>query len=180
MHAIGDEACRDALAVLRDVGCGGSLEHAQQLRREDLPLFARAGIVASIQPAHLLDDRGLVDELWAGSDSLAYAGRSLLAAGATLAFGSDAPVARLDPWLAIAAAVHRTDGAAPPWRPEESIDLRYALAASGARRLRVGDRADIVVLDTADPATLSPRDLGGRAGLGDVRRGAVRARAGAG
>ena len=148
VHAIGDEATRDALAVLDEVLVpGASLEHAQLLRREDLPRFRSSGVTASVQPAHLLDDRGLVDELWAGTPSVPFALRSLLDAGARLAFGSDAPVSPLDPWRGIAAAVHRTDGNGEPWRPEEAVSAEEALEASGGRRVRPGDAADLVVLD---------------------------------
>ena len=159
VHAIGDEANRDALVALADAGTGGSVEHAQLLRREDLALFAAAGVTASLQPAHLLDDAPLVEHHWAGTTSLPYAVRSVLDAGARVVLGSDAPVSPLDPWRSIAAAVHRTDGTMPPWHPQEAVPLEVALAASGARRVRPGDVADLVVLDVPDPAVLSPADL---------------------
>ena len=157
VHAIGDEAVRDALHALQ--GVRGSIEHAQLVRPEDLPLFAAGGVTASVQPAHLLDDAGLVDDVWRASGSLPYAVRALVDAGARVVFGSDAPVAPLDPWQGIAAAVHRTDGSSPPWRPEQAVPLELALAASGARRVRPGDRADLVVLDVPSPAGLSAADL---------------------
>ncbi len=165
VHAIGDEATRDALRALQGAGVRASVEHAQLLRRADLPLFASGGIagsggiLASLQPAHLLDDHALVDDLWRDSRSVPYAVRSLLDAGARVVLGSDAPVSPLDPWVGIAAAVHRTDGSIPPWRPQEAVTLEVALAASGARRVRVGERADLVVLDVPDPFALGPGDL---------------------
>ena len=162
VHAIGDEATRDALQALQALQTAGlraSLEHAQLLRPEDVPLFRAAGVVASLQPAHLLDDAPLVDDLWRGTPSLPYAVRTLVDAGAQVVLGSDAPVSPLDPWRSIAAAVHRTDGTAPPWRPEEAVPLEVALSASGARRLRPGDPADLFVLDLPDPAALSPAEL---------------------
>ncbi len=97
VHAIGDEATRDALRALQASAVRGSIEHAQLLRHEDLGLFAAAGVTASIQPAHLLDDAPLVDDLWRHSGSVAYAVRSLIDAGADVRFGSDAPVSPLDP-----------------------------------------------------------------------------------
>ncbi len=159
VHAIGDEATRDALQALQGAGVRASLEHAQLLRREDLPLFAAGAVTASVQPAHLLDDADLVEQVWRDSPSLPYAGRSLLDAGARLVLGSDAPVSPLDPWLAVAAAVHRTDGTRPPWHPHEALPLEVALAASGARRPAPGDAADLMVLDVPDPAALSAADL---------------------
>jgi predicted amidohydrolase YtcJ len=159
VHAIGDEATRDALHALQGAGVTASLEHAQLLRREDVPLFRSAGVVASVQPAHLLDDAPLVDDLWRDSPSEPYAVRLLVDAGVSTVLGSDAPVSAFDPWLGIAAAVHRSDGSAPPWRPEQAVPLEVAMSASGARRLRPGDPADLVVLDLPDPAVLSAADL---------------------
>lgn len=147
VHAIGDEANGIALQTLAEVGVPASVEHAQLLRREDLPGFRQAGVVASLQPAHLLDDHALVDHHWQGTPSLPFALRSLVETGARVVFGSDAPVSALDPWRSIAAAVHRTEGALDPWQPDEAVDVETALAASGARRVRAGDDADLVVLD---------------------------------
>ncbi len=163
VHAIGDEATRDALRALAEHGAGpaASIEHAQLLRREDVPLFGSggAGIVASVQPAHLLDDAVLVDDLWRHTRSVPYAVRLLVDAGVRTVFGSDAPVSAFDPWVGIAAAVHRSDGSAPPWRPDQAVPLEVALSASGARRSQTGDHADLVVLDVPDPAALSAGDL---------------------
>jgi predicted amidohydrolase YtcJ len=158
-HAIGDEANREALRALAEVGVRGSVEHAQLLRREDVALFQQAGVVASLQPAHLLDDHALVDHHWQGTPSLPFAVRSLVESGARVVFGSDAPVSPLNPWRSIAAAVHRTDGTLPPWRPGEAVPIDVALAASGARQVRAGDEADLVVLDVPHLDDASAADL---------------------
>ncbi len=65
-----------------------------------------------------------------------------------LAFGSDAPVAPLDPWDGIASAVTRTDDERPAWHPEQALSLVDAVAAScgGRADLRVGDVADLAVV----------------------------------
>jgi hypothetical protein len=80
----------------------------------------------------------------------------MLDAGVVLALGSDAPVAPLDPWLAMAAAVHRSADGREPWNPAESLTPAEALAAStdAQRTLSVGSRGDIVLLD-ADPIAVS-------------------------
>jgi predicted amidohydrolase YtcJ len=163
VHAIGDAANSMALQVFADTGAHGSIEHAQLLDTRDLERFAQLGVVASVQPEHALDDRDVADRYWAGRTRRAFPLRSLLDAGATLAFGSDAPVAPLDPWLAIGAAVHRTRNGRPRWHPEQEITVTEALAASmapGSRHtaLRPGDPADLIVLD-GDPFTVEPGAL---------------------
>lgn len=153
VHAIGDAANEVALNAFEAAGIRGRIEHAQFVRQEDFARFGRLGITASVQPAHALDDRDAADANWAGRTDRAFPLRSLLAAGATLAFGSDAPVAPLDPWTAMSAATTRSalDGRGP-WHPEQAITRQEALMASarGRARISAGDPADIAVLD-ADP-----------------------------
>jgi predicted amidohydrolase YtcJ len=137
-HAIGDRACAEALRTFGDggdAGAGNRIEHAQILRAEDLDLFARAGVAASVQPGHLWTD-------WRPSDRLlgpqrarrSYAFRSLLDHGAVLAMGSDAPVVPPDLQASLHAAVTRTDADGQPaggWHAEECITpLEWAAAAS--------------------------------------------------
>jgi predicted amidohydrolase YtcJ len=85
--------------------------------------------------------------------------------GAELAMGSDAPVSPLDPWLAIAAAVHRSADERPAWHPEQALTPKEALAASvdGQGAVHAGARADLVLLD-ADPLDPSgtPEDQAAR------------------
>ncbi|MFI7061490.1 amidohydrolase family protein [Kribbella sp. NPDC050124] len=90
----------------------------------------------------------------------AFAFGGLLAAGAELRLGSDAPVAPLDPWLSAAAAVHRSDDDRESWHPEQEIPVGAALDAStrGGRTPRAGGPADLVVLD-ADPMLAAVDDL---------------------
>jgi hypothetical protein len=118
----------------------------------DLPRFAALGVRASVQPAHLLDDRDVTAALWPDRQARSFALRSLLDAGADLRLGSDAPVAELDPWLSMAAAVHRSGDGREPWTPEQSLTPAEALAAStdGRGTLAPGAPADVVLLD-ADP-----------------------------
>ena len=76
-------------------------------------------------------------------------GRWLLDAGVSLVLGSDAPVSRLDPWLAMSAAVHRSADDRDAWHPEQALTAREALAASVGQqpRVRPGSRGDVVLLD---------------------------------
>jgi predicted amidohydrolase YtcJ len=167
VHAIGDAAVRaalDGLEASRDaweqLAVSPRIEHAQCVDDADLPRFAALGVTASMQPAHATADRDLADRLWGGRAAAAYRSRDLLDAGAHLAFGSDAPVADLDPLAGIAAAVERTSDGRAPWHPRQRLDVADAVLAftAGAahavgehrRRglLLPGYAADLVVLDT--------------------------------
>ncbi|WP_282948393.1 amidohydrolase [Cellulomonas endometrii] len=153
IHAIGDHANTLALDAFEASGAGGSVEHAQLLTDADVARFAALGITASVQPEHAMDDRDVADRHWAGRTGRAFALASLAAAGVPLAMGSDAPVAPLDPWQAISAAVERTRDGRDPWHPEQRLDLLTALRSSTDGQpltLQVGAPADVAVLD-ADP-----------------------------
>jgi predicted amidohydrolase YtcJ len=163
IHAIGDHANALSLQAFSRTGAHGSIEHAQLLDDQDVRRFAELPVVASVQPEHALDDRDVADRYWAGRTRRAFPLRSLLDAGAVLALGSDAPVAPLDPWVTIAAAVHRSRDGRARWHPEQEISLSEALAASLHPKRRspaisVGDPADLIVLDD-DPFTASPEAL---------------------
>jgi predicted amidohydrolase YtcJ len=155
VHAIGDRANELVLDAFAATGATGRVEHAQLLCSGDAERFAAVGVAASVQPAHVLDDRDVADRLWAGRTARAYAYRTLLDAGAALVLGSDAPVAPLDPWVTIAAAVHRSGDDRPSWHPEQELPLPVALAASSGPDgpIRVGRRADLCVTDL-DPAAV--------------------------
>jgi predicted amidohydrolase YtcJ len=160
IHAIGDRANTLALDAFEVVGARGSIEHAQLLTRADLPRFAALGVTASVQPEHAMDDRDVVDLHWSEWADRTYVFSDLVAAGATLAFGSDAPVAPLDPWLAIAAAVHRGRDGREPWHPEQAIPIETALASSvrGGLPIRDGAVADLAIVDR-DPMTATADEL---------------------
>lgn len=157
VHAIGDAAVGAALDAVERSGARGSIEHVQLVARHDLPRFAALGVAASVQPAHLLDDRDVTEHVWPGRSDRAFALRSLLIAGAELRLGSDAPVARLDPWLAMAAAVHRSADARPAWTAAEALTATEALRAStdGQTTLAPGSRGDLALLDD-DPLAPEP------------------------
>jgi len=164
VHAIGDLANTHALDAFALTGAHGTIEHAQLVAHADIARFARLGIGASVQPEHAVDDRDVTDTVWADQTALAYPLRALADAGANLLFGSDAPVAPLDPWAAMAAGVHRTRDGRPAWRAEQAVDAATALAASTAggsvtgSALSPGDIADLAVIDR-DPLTAGEADL---------------------
>jgi predicted amidohydrolase YtcJ len=169
IHAIGDRANGDLLAIFADVEKRNErrdrrfrIEHAQHLRAQDYARFHELDVVASMQPYHVVDD-GRWAEGRIGPERCAssYAYRSLLDAGARLAFGSDWPVAPLSPILGIDAAVNRRtlDGKNPQgWFPKQRISVAeaieaYTLSAAYAAfqerdrgSLEPGKLADFVVL----------------------------------
>jgi predicted amidohydrolase YtcJ len=153
VHAIGDWANALALDAFETVQITGSIEHAQLVDVGDFERMARLGLIASVQPEHLVDDRDVADRHWAGRTDRAFAYRSLLDAGVTLALGSDAPVAPLDPWLAVAAAVYRSKDQRAAWHAEQAIPLESALLASAHGRSGVQDGPDDLVVLDADPLT---------------------------
>ncbi|MBV9217168.1 MAG: amidohydrolase [Acidobacteria bacterium] len=169
VHAIGDHSNAAVLdiyeRVLRDNGPRDRrfrIEHAQHLRLEDIPRFAKLGVVPSMQPVHLTDDgRWAGDRLDAQRLKGAYAFRSLLDSGAHLAFGTDWAVAPLNPLFGIWAAVTRqtTDGKNPNgWFPEQKISVDeavycYTVGSAYAEfqekekgTLEVGKIADMIIL----------------------------------
>jgi len=130
IHAIGDKANHLILNMYEEVATRNGardrrfrIEHAQHLRADDIPRFARLHVVASMQPYHAIDDgRWAEARIGPARAKGTYAFRSLLDAGATLAFGSDWFVAPMEPILGIYAAVTRRtlDGKHPGgWVPEQ-------------------------------------------------------------
>ncbi|TWP38013.1 amidohydrolase [Leekyejoonella antrihumi] len=167
LHTIGDAAGAVGLDAYEHSGARGTIEHAQLMRREDITRMARHGIRASVQPAHVWDDRDPSDKCWPDRTDRCFMIGTMLRSGVTLALGSDAPVAALDPWLAMAAAVWRSGDDRPAWHQDEAISPADALAAStdGQRTIVPGSRGDIALLDD-DPL----------AAVGDARAVAVHLR----
>jgi predicted amidohydrolase YtcJ len=140
VHAIGDRANKTILDLYErlEKEDGPSdrrlrIEHAQHLRPEDIPRFAKLHVIASVQPYHCIDD-GRWAEKRIGHEraKTTYAFRSLLDAGAVLAFGSDWFVAPINPLAGIYAATNRLtlDGKNPDgWVPEQKISVTQAVHA---------------------------------------------------
>ncbi len=158
IHAIGDRANALALDAFAASGARGSIEHAQLLDPADVARFVALDVAASVQPEHAMDDRDVIDAYWADRAARAYPLADLHAAGVRLLLGSDAPVAPLDPWLAVASAVSRRRGGREPWHPEQGLPVRVALAASVRSRVEMGAAADLVALD-ADPLTAGAEEI---------------------
>lgn len=202
IHAIGDAANRKVLDAIeraqRETGYGpqaaaadqeapssgqpasnrqtplpNRIEHVQVLHQKDVGRLAQLGVIASMQPIHCTSDMEVADALWGSRCAYAYAWRSLCSTGATLAFGSDAPVESMNPWLGVHAAVTRQRPGGIPeggWYPEQRLSVEEALwaycvgpvIASGEAhekgRLIPGMLADLTVL-TGDPFRSAPGEL---------------------
>jgi len=168
-HAIGDAANRavlDAYAKAYKQFPGDlrfRVEHAQVVSKEDLPRFAKLGVIASMQPTHATSDMAwALDRVGPERAAGAYAWKSLLASGVRLVAGSDFPVERVPPLRGIYAAVTRQDGRGQPsggFFPAQRLSLKEAIRAftveaayasfvEGHRgTLRTGAIADITVYD---------------------------------
>jgi len=181
VHAIGDRANQLQLDIFERVEAENGprdrrfrIEHAQHLAPSDIPRFAELDVIPSMQPYHAIDDgrwaEGVIGHERARTT---YAFRSLLDAGARLAFGSDWFVAPATPLEGIYAAVTRRtlDGKNPDgWFPEQKISVEEALAAytrdaayaafeeNLKGTIEVGKLADLVVIDR-DITTSPPAEI---------------------
>jgi hypothetical protein len=140
VHAIGDRAISMTLDIFSDIEKEHgyhdqrfAIEHAQHMAEKDFERFAALHVIASMQPYHAIDDgRWAEKRLGRQRARYSYAWRNFLDHGVTLAFGTDWPVAPLNPILGIYAAVTRAtlDGKNPDgWIPEEKITLSEAVEA---------------------------------------------------
>jgi len=163
-------------------------EHTQIVNPEDLPRYAELGVIASMQPSHAIGDLHFAPDRL-GDDRLvgAYAWSSLIASGAVVAGGSDAPVERGDPMIEFYAAVHRHDlkgFQGENWHAEEAVTRTEALkmftlwpayAAFAEDRLgsiTAGKEADLTAFDR-DIMTATPADIPKTKAILTVVKGSV-------
>jgi predicted amidohydrolase YtcJ len=115
-HAIGDKAAAMALDAYAQTGISSKarnrIEHAQVVDPADIPRFAKLGVIASMQPNHLLTDMNWAEErLGPQRAAYSYAWKAFLDAGVHLAFGTDYPVEPITPFRGLYAAVTRKNEA---------------------------------------------------------------------
>jgi hypothetical protein len=181
LHAIGDRANKIALdAFAAAANANGSrdrrdrVEHAQVVAPADFARFASLGVVASMQPSHVLtDERWAADRLGRERVKGAYAWHTMEQDGAHLAFGTDYPVEPINPLRGIYACVTRElpEGGPPGgWQPQEKLPMDYCLRAYTAGSayaefeekqkgtIAPGMLADIVVFPV-DITRIAPREL---------------------
>jgi predicted amidohydrolase YtcJ len=181
VHAIGDRAnaiVLDAFEKLqRERGPRDRrprIEHAQVARRADQARFPALGVIASIQPSHVIDDmRWAETRIGRERSRIAYNFKSFVDAGARIAFGTDWYVEPLNPMLGLYAAVTRQfpDGTpAGGWFPDERISMTQAIefytlgsayaefAEASKGSITEGKLADLVIW-SKDALTVAPREL---------------------
>jgi len=184
VHAIGDRAVHEVLdgfARLRAYECANGLpsmrhriEHVQTIQPEHAGRLASLGIIASMQPVHVISDMSMANRLLGDRAAFSYVWRTLLESGVRLAFGSDAPVENPNPFHGLHAAVtrRRADGSPGPagWFPKQRLTVSEALAgftsgpayAAGMEnrlgQLSAGFLADLIVTET-DPFVCDPAEL---------------------
>ncbi len=168
-HAIGDRGNREALdvyeAVFAEAGEGADLrwriEHAQNLHPDEVPRFARMGVIASMQGIHATSDGPWVPQRLGEERARrkAYVWRSLLDADAVICNGTDVPVEPISAIASYHASVTRLMANGNRFSPEQSMDrmeaLRsYTIACAYAvfeedllGSVTPGKLADLVVLD---------------------------------
>lgn len=185
VHAIGDRANHDILDVYAALNTENGkrktenelrhrIEHVQLLHPTDLHRLADLNVIASMQPIHATSDMEMADRYWGDRARYSYAWRTMLDSGATLVFGSDAPVEPIDPIRGIHAAVtrRRPDGTPGPdgWRPAQKLSLAetihaftQAAAFTAGQETRQGSitpgkLADLTIFDQ-NLFDLDPHDL---------------------
>jgi predicted amidohydrolase YtcJ len=134
-HAIGDKAAAMALNAFTQPGISTSarnrIEHAQVVDPSDIPRFKTLGVIASMQPSHLLTDMNWAeDRLGHQRAAYSYAWKAFLDAGVPLAFGTDYPVEPINPLRGLYAAVTRKNQAGTKeYFPANKITRGQALYA---------------------------------------------------
>ncbi len=169
VHAIGDLGNRMVLNAFEKAQGGkpsalrNRVEHAQIIALEDIPRFAKLGVIASMQATHATSDKNMAEDRIGPKRILgSYAWRRLLDSGAVLANGSDFPVELSNPFHGLYASVTRQDRAGEPadgWYKDQALTRAEALhsftlaAAFAARQehrlgsLEPGKWADFIVID---------------------------------
>jgi predicted amidohydrolase YtcJ len=175
-HAIGDKAAAMALDAYSQPGISTTarnrIEHAQVVDPADIPRFKKLGVIASMQPSHLLTDMNWAeDRLGPKRAAYSYAWKAFLDAGVPLAFGTDYPVEPITPFRGLYSAVTRMNEAGTKtYFPEDKLTRGQALyaytqgsayaefAETHKGKLAPGYDADFIVVDrnlyTVDPPAI--------------------------
>jgi predicted amidohydrolase YtcJ len=182
-HAVGDRAVRLTLDAYESAELKNGradlrhrIEHIETISAEDLPRFAKLGVIASMQPLHAYPSPNTgvwIRHVGPEREKLAWAWHSLASAEARLAFGSDWEVVTMNPWPGVQTAVTRQDDNGQPpggWVPEQRISVSQAIAAytigaayAGHREgtegsIEAGKLADLIIV-SQNPFEVDPHEL---------------------
>jgi predicted amidohydrolase YtcJ len=184
-HAIGDRAVELALSAFEVAAAYQRklphskleelrfrVEHAQVVTPSEITRFAEIGVIASMQPSHLLTDMNwALARIGTERAKTSYSWKSFLENGTELAFGTDYPVEPLTPFRGIYAAVTRkNEDGTKEYFPEQKLSIDDAIRAytrgsayaefaeSTKGKLEPGHLADFVVLDR-DITRITPSEI---------------------
>jgi predicted amidohydrolase YtcJ len=164
-HAIGDKAAAMALEAFAQPGvpktARNRIEHDQVVDPADIPRYKQLGVIASMQPNHLLTDMNWAeDRLGPQRAGYSYAWKAFLDAGVPLAFGTDYPVEPITPFRGLYAAVTRMNEAGTKrFFPEKKLTRGQAFyaytqgsayaefAETSKGKLAAGYDADFILVD---------------------------------
>jgi len=169
IHSIGNRCVKqviDCFLRLKKTGIHNTLfnriEHIQAIRNEDIPLLKSSGLFASLQPVHIANDIPLINKYWSDIKEQTYSIKSLISTGIEYAFGSDAPIETINPFLGIYSAIERRQNnnpKNPQFRPEQSINpfeaiWGYTMGAAKSTKsehkrgsIETGKLADLIVIE---------------------------------
>jgi predicted amidohydrolase YtcJ len=195
-HAIGDKGVNWVLNAVEKAELSFGMkdlrhriEHAQVIAPSDFARFKALGVIASMQPTHCTTDMRFCERrIGLERSKYAYAWRTLLDAGARIAFGSDWPVEPLDPMRGLYSAVTRKsiefDVPEGGWFPEQKLTMAeaitlftkgaaYASFEEGIKgSLEPGKLADLVIM-SKDLFRVEPKEILTTEALTTILGGAV-------
>jgi predicted amidohydrolase YtcJ len=174
-HAIGDRGTAMALHAFQAAGAGADprfrIEHDQVIAPGQIALYRRLGVIASVQPSHLLTDMDWAESrLGPERAKSSYPWKPFLEAGVPVAFGTDHPVEPVSPFRGLYAAVTRRNEDGTKSYAGEAVTLEQAIAAytTGAAYAEFAEKkkgtltpgmfADLVVLDR-DLTSIPPAEI---------------------
>jgi hypothetical protein len=148
------------------------IEHSQVVGPGDFARYRELGVIASMQPNHLLTDMAWAEQrIGPERSKYAYAWKSFLDAGVPLAFGTDYPVEPITPYRGVYASVTRENEAGTiVFHPEQKLTMGETLfaytqgsayaefAEAWKGKLAPGFVADFVVLDR-DLTAVPPHEI---------------------
>lgn len=127
IHTIGDQSAANVARVMKTTNYMDTIEHLQCASQETIKEIARCETPVIVNPSHIPMDVDAIYKQWKEISHMAYPMASLLSAGIQIGFGSDAPVATVNPFYAIACATSRKGQSTRQINPREAISFSSAM-----------------------------------------------------